>query len=149
MRNALFRLPAKVDYRALPRVTFTAPELAQIGATEAEARRMYGEIRIVRSPLAENDRARTEGEVEGLLKVIATRRGVVVGAGMAGPHAGEAIQLWSLAIARGLKMKDVAGLILPYPTWGEINKRAAGAFYAPALFSERTRRIVRLLLRLG
>jgi len=149
IRNALFRLPAKVDYRAIPWVTYTAPELAQVGLGEAEARRRHGEIRILRSAFAENDRAQTERETDGLLKVITTRRGVVVGAGMVGSHAGEAIQLWCLAIARGLKVKDVAGLILPYPTLGEINKRAAGSFYTPALFGARTRRLVRLLLRLG
>jgi len=149
IRNALFRLPAKVDYRALPWVTYTAPELAQVGLGEAEARKRHGEIRILRSVVAENDRAQAERETEGLLKVITTRRGVVVGAGMVGAHAGEAIQIWCLAIAKGLKVKDVAGLILPYPTLGEINKRAAGSFYAPFLFGPRTRRLVRLLRRLG
>lgn len=149
IRNALFRLPAKVDYRALPWVTYTAPELAQVGLGEAEARKRHGEIRILRSTVAENDRAQAQRDTDGLLKVIATRRGVVVGAGMVGPHAGEAIQIWCLAIAKGLKVKDVAGLILPYPTLGEINKRAAGSFYAPVLFGPRTRWLVRLLRRLG
>lgn len=149
IRNALFRLPAKVDYRAIPWVTYTAPELAHVGLGEAEARQRHGEIRVLRSAVAENDRAQTERETEGVLKVITTKRGVVVGAGMVGAHAGETIQLWCLAIAKGLKVKDVAGLILPYPTLGEINKRAAGSFYAPALFGPRTKRLVRLLLRLG
>jgi pyruvate/2-oxoglutarate dehydrogenase complex dihydrolipoamide dehydrogenase (E3) component len=149
IRNALFRLPAKVDYRAVPWVTYTAPELAHVGLDEAEARRRHGAIRVLRSFFADNDRAQTERETDGVLKVITTRRGVVVGAGMVGAHAGEAIQLWCLAIAKGLKVRDVAGLILPYPTLGEINKRAAGSFYAPALFGPRTRRLVRLLLRLG
>jgi pyruvate/2-oxoglutarate dehydrogenase complex dihydrolipoamide dehydrogenase (E3) component len=149
LRNALFRLPAKVDYRAVPWVTYTAPELAHVGLGEAEARRRHGEIRVLRSTFAENDRAQAERDTEGVLKVITTSRGVVVGAGMVGAHAGEAIQLWCLAIAKRLKVKDVAGLILPYPTLGEINKRAAGTFYTPALFGPRMRRLVRLLLRLG
>jgi len=94
IRNALFRLPARVDYRALPWVTYTAPELAQVGLTEAQARERFGEIRVLRAPFADNDRARAERETEGLLKVITSRRGVVVGAGMAGEHAGELIQPW-------------------------------------------------------
>ncbi len=149
IRNALFRLPAKVDYRALPWVTYTAPELAQIGMTEAQARARHGDIRILRAPFADNDRARADRETEGLLKVITTRRGVVVGVGMVGEAAGELIQPWCLPIARRLKIGAVASLILPYPTLSEINKRAAGSYFLPSLFGARTRMLVRLLLKLG
>ncbi len=149
LRNALFRLPAKVDYRAVPWVTYTAPELAHVGMSEAEAKQAHGAIRIVRFPFADNDRARAEGETDGLVKVIATKRGIVVGAGIVGAHAGELIQSWILPIARAMHIKHVAGLILPYPTLGEANKRAAGSYFAPALFSERTRRVVRFLAKFG
>jgi pyruvate/2-oxoglutarate dehydrogenase complex dihydrolipoamide dehydrogenase (E3) component len=130
-------------------VTYTAPELAQIGMTEAAARAAHGEIRVLTASFAENDRAQAEGETRGLLKVMTTRKGVVVGASMVGEKAGEIIQGWCLPIAKGMKVKDVAGLILPYPTLGEINKRAAGSFYTPSLFSERTHRVVRFLLSFG
>jgi pyruvate/2-oxoglutarate dehydrogenase complex dihydrolipoamide dehydrogenase (E3) component len=116
---------------------------------EAQARERHGDIRVLRAPFADNDRARAERETEGLLKVITTRRGVVVGAGMVGEAAGELIQPWCLPIARRLKIGAVAGLILPYPTLGEINKRAAGSYFLPSLFGERTRMLVRLLLKLG
>jgi len=149
IRNVLFRLPAKLDDRAVPRVTFTTPELAQVGATEDEARKRHGAIRVLRWPFAENDRAHAESLVEGLVKVVTSTHGTVLGAGIVGAHAGELIQSWILPIAKRMKIKDVAGLILPYPTLGEANKRAAGAYYLPSLFSERTRRIVRLLARLG
>ncbi|MHA1109348.1 MAG: dihydrolipoyl dehydrogenase family protein [Alphaproteobacteria bacterium] len=149
IRNALFRLPARVDYRAVPWVTYTSPELAQVGLSEDEARRKHGDIRVLRAPFAENDRARAERDPDGLVKIITTAKGVIVGAGMVGPHAGEVIQSWCLPIARGMKIKHVAGLILPYPTLGEINKRAAGSFFTQALFSDRTRWLVRLLSRLG
>jgi pyruvate/2-oxoglutarate dehydrogenase complex dihydrolipoamide dehydrogenase (E3) component len=149
IRNALFRLPAKVDYRAVPWVTFTSPELAQIGLTEAEARSAFGEIRVLRFPFAENDRAQAERATGGLVKIVASRKGVVIGAGMVGERAGELIQIWSLAISRRLHVKHVAGLILPYPTLGEVNKRAAGSYFTPVLFGERTRRLVRLLGRFG
>jgi hypothetical protein len=68
---------------------------------------------------------------------------------MVGAHAGELIQPWGLAISGGLKLSAMAGFIAPYPTLGEVNKRAAGSFYTPKLFSERTRRVVRLLARFG
>ena len=149
IRNALFRLPARVDYRAVPRVTYTSPELAQVGMTEDQAREAHGDIRVLRAPLAENDRARAERAEDGLVKVMTTKKGVVVGAGMVGAHAGEVIQSWCLPIARRMKIKHVAGLILPYPTLGEVNKRAAGSYFTPALFSRRTRKLVRLLARFG
>jgi len=151
IRNALFRLPAKVDTRAVPWVTYTRPELAQVGLTEAAARQKLaaGDLRILRWAYAENDRAQAEGETDGLIKVVADRRGRVLGAGIVGPHAGESIQTWILAISRGLKVGAVASMIAPYPTLGEINKRAAGSFYTAALFGPRTRKLVRLLARLG
>jgi pyruvate/2-oxoglutarate dehydrogenase complex dihydrolipoamide dehydrogenase (E3) component len=150
IRNILFRLPAKVDYRAVPWVTYTSPELAQVGMKEAEARENFDDdIRVLRAEFADNDRARAERETVGLLKVITRKNGVVVGASMVGERAGDLIQTWCLPIAKGMKIKEVAGLILPYPTLGEINKRAAGSFYTPSLFSERTRKIVRFLLSFG
>ena len=149
IRNVLFRMPAKVDYRAVPWVTYTAPELAQVGLTEQAARDAHGDITVLRASFAENDRARAEDETHGLLKVITNRKGVILGASMVGENAGELIQSWCLPISKGLKIKDMAGLILPYPTLGEINKRAAGSYYTPSLFSDRTRRIVRFLLSFG
>src|SRR5690606_5442327 len=96
IRNALFRLPAKVESRAVPWVTYTDPELANVGLTEAEARERGEDIRILRWPFHENDRAQTERETEGLVKIIATKRGHVLGAAIVGPQAGELIQLWCL-----------------------------------------------------
>ena len=149
LRNALFRLPAKVDTRAVPWVTYTAPELAQVGLTEDRARKRAGDIRVLRWPFAENDRARAERETDGLVKVITTPRGRILGAGIVGAHAGELIHAWVLAIGQKIKIGAVAGMIAPYPTLGEANKRAAGSFYTPALFGERTKRIVRFLSHFG
>ncbi len=149
IRNALFRLPAKVESRAVPWVTYTDPELANVGLTEAEARERGEDIRILRWPFHENDRAQTERETEGLVKIIATKRGHVLGAAIVGPQAGELIQLWCLVIAKRLKLSAVANLIVPYPTLGELGKRAAGTFYMPKLFSPVTRKLVRFLARFG
>ena len=149
IRNALFRLPANVDYTALPWVTYTEPELAQAGLTEAQARRQHGDgITVTRFDLAGNDRAQAERMAEGLIKVVARNNGRIVGASILGARAGELIHLWALAIGRGLKLKHVAAMIAPYPTLGEIGKSAASEFYKPALFSPWARRAVRLLSRL-
>jgi pyruvate/2-oxoglutarate dehydrogenase complex dihydrolipoamide dehydrogenase (E3) component len=146
IRNALFRLPAKADYRALPWVTYTDPELAQVGLTQAAA----GEdAHVLRWPFSENDRAQTERDTEGLVKVVLGRNGRVLGASILGTGAGDLILPWALAIAQKLKIGALANLIVPYPTRGEASKRAAGCYYTPTLFSQRTRRLVRFLARFG
>ena len=149
IRRALFRLPARIDYAALPRVTYTDPELAQVGLTEAEARAAgHRDLHVLRWPLAENDRAQAERQTAGLAKIVATGRGRVLGAGMAGPHAGEMLGAWTLAIAQGIKLSALAGMIVPYPTRAEALKRAAGSFFTPKLFAAGTKRLVRWLARL-
>ena len=150
IRNALFRIPAKADYAAVPWITYTDPELAHVGLTEAAARDRHGDrVRSIRWDYAENDRAQAERATEGFVKVVTGRGGRVLGASIVGRQAGELLQPWILAISRKLKMSAMAGIIAPYPTLGEINKRAAGAYYTDALFSDRTRKIVRLLQKLG
>ncbi len=142
-------LTAKVDYRALPWVTYTDPELAHVGLTEAKAREHFGDaIKIVRWSMADNDRAVAEGIKHGEVKVIATPKGKILGASVVGPQAGELIAVWTLMINQGSKIGAMAQVISPYPTLGEISKRAAGAWYTPSLFSEKTRRLVRWLSKL-
>ena len=149
IRNALFRLPAKVDYRALPWVTYTDPELAQVGLTERAARAVEPAARVLRWPFAENDRAQTERDREGMVKVVTGKSGRILGAAILGAGAGDLILPWALAISQNLKIGALANLIVPYPTRGEAGKRAAGSYYTPTLFSARTRRLVRLLARFG
>jgi len=149
IRNALFMLPAKVSHKAVPWVTYTDPELAHIGQTEADARKARkDDVHVLTWPFAENDRAQAEGETDGLIKVVTDRRGRILGATIAGPHAGELILPWSLAIDRGLKIGAMAGLIAPYPTLGEVSKRVAGSYFTPKLFSRRTRSVVKAIQRL-
>lgn len=140
---------AKVDYKALPWVTYTDPELAQVGLTEHAARQQYGHaIKVVEAEFAENDRAVAEGQTKGQLRVVTHKNGKVLGASMVGAHAGELISIWALVITQGLKISALTGIIAPYPTLGEINKRAASAFYTPSLFSAKTRKIVGLMQKL-
>ena len=150
IRNMLFRLPAKIDDRLTPWVTYTDPELAHVGMAEGAASAAYGaaNIRVERVPLTGNDRARAEGRTKGMVKVITHRDGQILGAGIVAPAAGEMIMAWSLAIARRQKIAAMASTIAPYPTYGDASKRAAGQFFTQRLFSPRTRALVRLLLKL-
>jgi pyruvate/2-oxoglutarate dehydrogenase complex dihydrolipoamide dehydrogenase (E3) component len=149
IRGALFRAPAKLDASLVPWVTFTDPELAQVGMSEREARDKHGAaIKVLRWKLAENDRAQTERETEGMVKAITDRRGRILGATIVAPQAGELIQPWCLAIARRLKISALASFVPPYPTLGEASKRAAGSYFTETLFGPRTRGLVRFLARL-
>lgn len=134
IRQAVLGLPAKADPHALPRATYTDPELAQVGLTEEEARKAHGDaLTVVRAEFGHNDRAIAEGKGKGLIKVMVVR-GRPVGASIVGPQAGELIGLWALAISARLKMSAIAGMVAPYPTLGEVSKRAAGAYFSPKLF---------------
>lgn len=147
IRNALFGLPAKVDDKALPWVTFTDPELAHAGLTEAEARKAGHAVEVLNWAFASNDRAQAERATEGLAKVILGPRGRILGATIVGPRAGELIGTWGLAISAGLKIGAIASAVLPYPTLSEISKRVAGSYYTPKLFGAFTRRLVGLVQR--
>lgn len=147
LRRMLFRLPGRVNYAALPRVIYTDPELAQTGMTESAARAAGLKPRVLRWSLADNDRARADGDRAGLVKLVLDGRRII-GAGILAPGAGEMISLWSLAIARGIPVSALADLMVPYPTRSEAGKRAAASVFAPMLFAPRTRSLVRALSRL-
>lgn len=150
LRNALFRLPARTDLNSFPWVTYTDPELAQVGLNEAQARELHGDrMRVIRASFDENDRTLAEGDDVGFLKVMLDHRGHILGATMVGPHAGELIQIWALAMSSKLKIGAVANFIAPYPTLGEINKSAARSFYTPVLFGPWIRRLVHFLGKFG
>ncbi len=139
IRNALFWLPAKVDYRALPWVTYTDPELAHVGLTEAQARAEGHSVSTLIEPLRTNDRAQTERETEGLAKIVIGSRGRILGATIVGPHAGELIGLWGLAIGQRMKLSAIAGMIAPYPTLSEISKKVSGQYFTKTLYSDRVK----------
>ena len=142
IRNALFRLPVKVNNNRIPWVTYTEPELAQTGIAEAQARACKLKFRVLRWPYRDNDRALAERETHGHIKVIVSTKGKILGASIVGAQAGELIALWTLAIARGLNVRDLVGTVLPYPTLSEIGKRAAIDYFTPSLTSPWVRRVV-------
>lgn len=148
IRSMLFALPSKARSDHIPRATYTDPELAQVGLTEAEARKAHGpRVEIARFDYHHNDRAAAEDRATGFIKVMVLR-GRPVGVTIVGHQAGELIGLWSLAIANGLKMGAIAAMVSPYPTYGEVNKRAAGAYFSPRLFeAPMVKRVVRVIQR--
>jgi pyruvate/2-oxoglutarate dehydrogenase complex dihydrolipoamide dehydrogenase (E3) component len=148
IRQIVLGLPAKADPRAIPRATYTQPELAQVGLTEAEAQKAHGAaLTVLRAEFAHNDRAIAEGKTKGLIKVMVVK-GRPVGASIVGPQAGELIGFWALALGAKLKMSAIAGMVAPYPTLGEVSKRAAGAYFSPKLFdSPVVKRVVRFVQR--
>jgi pyruvate/2-oxoglutarate dehydrogenase complex dihydrolipoamide dehydrogenase (E3) component len=148
IRSALFGLPAKAKTNHIPWATYTQPELSQIGLTEAQAREAHGDaLEVARFDFHHNDRLISERKTRGLIKVMVVK-GRPVGVSIAGHQAGELINLWSLVIANGLKMSAVSAMVSPYPTVGEINKRAAGAYFSPRLFENDTvKKVVRFVQR--
>ncbi len=148
IRSTMFGLPAKARTDHIPYATYTDPELAQIGLTEAQARKTYrNKVSVVRFEIRHNDRLITERNAKGLVKAMVVN-GRPVGVSIAGPQAGELINLWALVIANKLKMSSVAAMVSPYPTVGEINKRVAGAYFSPQLFGSSTiKRVVGLIQR--
>jgi pyruvate/2-oxoglutarate dehydrogenase complex dihydrolipoamide dehydrogenase (E3) component len=149
LRRALFRVPATVDSDIFSWVTFTEPELAHVGLSEDAARKRNGRLRVFRWPYSENDRAHTERDTDGFVKVVTNAKGKILGASIVGPHAGELIQMWSLALTQGLNIKAMTQWISPYPTFSEINKRAAYGYYATAAASPFVRKLVGWLAKLG
>ena len=149
IRRALFHAPARVDARVIPRATFTDPELAYVGLSEAEAKARVGKINVLRWPYRENDRAQAERLATGHVKVVTARDGTILGAGIVGAQAGELIQMWSLAISQNLNIKAMTAWISPYPTLSEINKRAASSYYATAPSNSRLRKVINFLAKFG
>ena len=149
IRSMLFALPSKAKTAHIPWATYTEPELSQVGMTEAQAKKHHGDkVEVVRFHYNHNDRAIAERKDEGFIKVMVVK-GKPVGASIVGHQAGELINLWALALANKMKMSQIAAMVAPYPTIGEINKRAAGAYFSPRLFeSPMVKKIVGLVQRL-
>jgi pyruvate/2-oxoglutarate dehydrogenase complex dihydrolipoamide dehydrogenase (E3) component len=149
IRRALFWIPAKVDNGTIPWVTYTDPEMAHVGLTEAEAAQKHPGVKVLRWAMHENDRAQAQLTTEGLIKVVIDKRGRILGASIVGENAGELIQMWSLAISQKMKIKAMMSWISPYPTLSEVNKRVAYRAYATAPANTLVRKVIGWLAKLG
>jgi pyruvate/2-oxoglutarate dehydrogenase complex dihydrolipoamide dehydrogenase (E3) component len=150
VRRTLFAAPINVESLLIPHATYTQPELASVGMTEAQARAAHGDrVKVLVQPFHDNDRAQAEGDTVGFGKLILDGKGNVLGAGIVGAHAGDLIQPLVQAMGAGVKLSALASVVVAYPTRAEISKRLAGGYFTPLLFSPRTRALVALLKRVA
>lgn len=149
VRGLLFRLKAVPRDEIIPWVTYTDPELAQVGLTETEAREKYSDVQVLKWPYHENDRAQAERKTDGLIKIMATKRGRILGVSIAGANAGEMINMWALVITNKMKLGNIVGYVSPYPTMSEIGKRAAVTSYSPMAKKPFIRWVISVLQKFG
>jgi len=129
VRNAVTPFRRRLDLRVLPWATFTDPEVARVGLTEAQAHERYGaDVRAYTVPFADVDRADTDGSPEGFVKLVATRTGELVGAHLIGLHAGEYVNELALAMQRRTKLGEIAATVHVYPTLALAIQQAAGRY---------------------
>ncbi len=144
LANLLFRVPRKVDYRVVPVVTYTDPEVAQVGLTQHAADTRGLKYDVARFSVDEIDRARTDTATQGLVKILIAK-GRVVGASLVGAHAGELVHELALAMRVKARARDITELVHAYPTYSQIHRRAINARYSKLLFSRKTRFLVRTI----
>jgi len=138
--NAIFHLPRKADYTFLPWCTYTDPELASIGINEKGAKEAGIEYSVFTEAFKDNDRSLAEGERVGKIKMVLDKGERVIGVQILGPHAGELLSEWVAVLNGKVKLSTLASAVHPYPTLGEINKRVAGAYLSPKIFSNKVRK---------
>lgn len=149
VRSILFRLPVAERRDILPWVTFTDPEIGQVGLSADAARAAGHSVTVLSSPYVGNDRAATTREAEGLFKLVVGRGGRILGAAAAGPEAGETLAMMALAIGQKLTVKAFADTVFPYPTHAEIARRAALTYYGKSLANPWIGRLLRALRAFG
>ncbi|MBS0013811.1 MAG: FAD-dependent oxidoreductase [Desulfobacterales bacterium] len=138
--NAVFRLPRKADYTFLPWCTYTDPELASIGMNEKSAKQAGISYSVWREDFKDNDRSLAMGNTAGQIKMILDEKENLMGVQILGPNAGDLINEWVAVLAGRVKLSTLASAVHPYPTLGEINKRVAGAYLSPKIFSDRIKK---------
>ncbi len=146
--NAVFRLPRKADYTFMPWCTYTQPELAGIGMNEKAAAKAGIEYSVFSETFRDNDRALAEGEAAGKIKMLLDTNEKPIGVQILGPGAGELLSEWVAVLNGKVKLSTLASAVHPYPTLGEINKRVAGAYLSPKIFSDRVRKGLKFLFHL-
>jgi pyruvate/2-oxoglutarate dehydrogenase complex dihydrolipoamide dehydrogenase (E3) component len=145
IKNVLFKYSAKISDKIIPWVTYTTPELAQVGLTEQQAREKNMKIKITIENFVRNDRAQMQYQTNGAIKVITDMKANILGVSIIGTQAGELIFPWILAMQHGLSIKQMAKTIAPYPTLNDINKRVAMNYFIPLYSSKWMRLLVKLL----
>jgi pyruvate/2-oxoglutarate dehydrogenase complex dihydrolipoamide dehydrogenase (E3) component len=146
--NAIFHLPRKANYTFFPWCTYTDPELASIGMNEKGAKEAGIEYSVFTEPFKGNDRSLAEGERVGKIKMLLDKNEKPLGVQILGPQAGELLGEWVAVLNGKVKLSTLASAVHPYPTLGEINKRVAGAYFSPKIFSVRVRKGLKFFFHL-
>jgi pyruvate/2-oxoglutarate dehydrogenase complex dihydrolipoamide dehydrogenase (E3) component len=146
--NAIFHLPRKVDYTFLPWCTYTDPELASIGMNEKAATAAGIKYSVWTEAFKDNDRSLAEGEKIGKIKMILDKDEKPIGVQILGPRAGELLNEWVAVLNGKVKLSSLASAVHPYPTLGEINKRVAGTYFSPKIFSDRVKKGLKFFFNL-
>ncbi len=150
LSNALFPLMhRKADYRVVPWVTYTDPELGRVGLSEEEAKKQHGEkgVQVFRFRFDEVDRAIIEGEGHGLIKLVCDKKNQILGAHLLGPSAGELLHEFVLAMKAKVPITAISQTIHVYPTLSQAVKRAADQYYKQKLFSGWFPKLAKRLIR--
>ena len=146
--NAIFHLPRKVNYAFLPWCTYTDPELASIGMNEKRAKEAGIDYSVWEEAFKDNDRSLAEGEKTGKIKMLLDEKENPLGIQILGPRAGDLLSEWVAALNGKIKLITLATAVHPYPTLGEINKRVAGTFLSPKIFSDKVKKGLKFFFHL-
>ncbi|MGB5260669.1 MAG: FAD-dependent oxidoreductase [Gammaproteobacteria bacterium] len=147
LANIAFRLPKKTDYRVVPVVVYTDPEIATVGLTEQQASNQGIRHEVAEFPMADIDRAIADDAPVGYARFLLSK-GRIIGASIVGAHAGELIHEVALAMQQRLKAKQLSKLVHAYPTYAQLNRRTINSRYAGLLQSRKIHLLVWLLNRL-
>ena len=146
--NAIFRLPRKTDYTFLPWCTYTDPPLGSIGMNETMAKNAGIDYSIWMEEFKDNDRSLAEGEQIGKIKMLLDEKENPIGVQILGPHAGDLLAEWVAVLNGKVKLSTLAAAVHPYPTIGEINKKIAGTFFSPKIFSDKIKKTLKFFFHL-
>ena len=146
--NAIFRLPRKVDYTFLPWCTYTDPPLGSIGMNEKSAAEAGIKYNVWIEEFKDNDRSLAEGETVGRVKMLLDEKEKPIGVQILGPNAGDLLGEWAAILNGKVKLSTLATAIHPYPTIGEINKKVAGTYFSPKIFSEKVQKGLKFFFHL-
>jgi pyruvate/2-oxoglutarate dehydrogenase complex dihydrolipoamide dehydrogenase (E3) component len=146
--NAIFHLPRKVDYTFLPWCTYTDPALGSIGMNEKRAKEAGINYQVWIEEFKNNDRSLAEGEQVGKIKMILNEKEKPIGIQILGPHAGDLLAEWVAILNGKVKLSTLAAAVHPYPTIGEINKKIAGSYFSPKIFSEKVQKGLKFFFHL-
>jgi len=146
--NALIPfMKRKANYRVVPWVTYTDPELGRVGLTEDEARQKYRNIKVYKYDVKDLDRAVIEGEDRGIIKIVCTKKGKILGAHVLAPQGGELLHEFVLAMQNNLGVGSITRTIHVYPTLSQAVRRTTNKYYAEKIFSGWIPKLTKKLIR--